>query len=116
MLVGGGVAGRAQLALSEPDHESDPGGRCEPSIVARTSVRSARSSLVVSAPSPCRQLVLTRKSGGPSMQTLHQRVAGLDVHKMSIMACVRVTDPRGQVEETVRTFGTMTEDLQALSA
>jgi transposase len=50
------------------------------------------------------------------MQTLHQRVAGLDVHKMSIMACVRVTDPRGQVEETVRTFGTMTEDLQALSA
>jgi transposase len=49
------------------------------------------------------------------MQTLHQRVAGLDVHKDSIVACVRVTDSRGRVGETIRTFCTMTEDLLALS-
>jgi transposase len=49
------------------------------------------------------------------MQTLHQRVAGLDVHKDSIMACVRITDPRGQAEELIRTFGTMTGDLLALA-
>ncbi len=49
------------------------------------------------------------------MQTLYQRVVGLDVHKDSIMACVRITDSRGQATEAIRTFGTMTEDLLALS-
>jgi len=49
------------------------------------------------------------------MQTLYQRVAGLDVHKNSIMACVRITDAQGRVQETLRTFGTMTDDLLTLS-
>jgi transposase len=49
------------------------------------------------------------------MQTLLFRVAGLDVHKNTIVACVRITDRHGRVDETVRTFGTMTEDLLALS-
>jgi transposase len=49
------------------------------------------------------------------MQTLHHRVAGLDVHKDSIMVCVRITDSHGQAVEKIRTFRTMTEDLLALS-
>jgi transposase len=48
------------------------------------------------------------------MQTLYERVAGLDVHKKTVMACVRTTDTPGRVREVVRTFGTMTDDLFAL--
>ena len=49
------------------------------------------------------------------MNTLFHRVAGLDIHKNSIVACVRITNKRGQATESVRTFGTMTDDLLALS-
>jgi transposase len=48
------------------------------------------------------------------MQTLFQRVAGLDIHKVTIVVCVWITNSRGQTSNTVRTFGTMTEDLLAL--
>jgi transposase len=48
------------------------------------------------------------------MQTLHGRAAGLDVHKDSIVACVRITDSGGQAQESIRTFGSMTDDLLAL--
>jgi len=49
------------------------------------------------------------------MQTLYPRVAGLDVHKNTIVACVRISDDPRQVQETVRSFGAMTDDLLALS-
>ena len=49
------------------------------------------------------------------MQTLYQRVAGLDVHKKTIVACVRIADSRGRAEETILSFGAMTEDLLALA-
>jgi len=49
------------------------------------------------------------------MQTLYPRVAGLDVHKITIVACVRNVDARGRIEEDVRTFGTMTDDLLVLA-
>lgn len=48
------------------------------------------------------------------MQTLYQRVAGLDVHKETVVACVRRTKSNGQVKEEVRTFGTMTPQLLEL--
>lgn len=48
------------------------------------------------------------------MQTLHARVGGLDVHQRTVVVCVRITSPQGQVREEVRTFGTMTEDLLQL--
>jgi transposase len=53
--------------------------------------------------------------GETTMDTLYQNVAGLDVHKKSIVACNRRTDQRGKVVEEVRTFGTMTRDLLALA-
>jgi transposase len=47
------------------------------------------------------------------MEILHPRCAGLDVHKDTVVACVRcVTEP---VHEEVRTFGTTTSDLFALA-
>jgi transposase len=49
------------------------------------------------------------------MQVLHQRCCGLDVHKKTVVACVLVTSSDGRVERTIRTFGTMTRDLLALS-
>ena len=50
------------------------------------------------------------------MQVLHNRCAGLDVHKRTVVACVLVTQPDGRARSEVRPFGTMTADLSALSA
>jgi transposase len=48
------------------------------------------------------------------MDTLHPHCAGLDVHKDSVVACVRHAAPGGKAAEHVRSFGTMTSDLLAL--
>jgi transposase len=39
----------------------------------------------------------------------------LDVHKKTVVACVLLSQPDGHVQRQVRTFGTMTADLLALS-
>jgi len=49
------------------------------------------------------------------MDLLLDCCAGLDVHKKTVMACVRRTGPDGVVTSQVRTFGTMTAELLALS-
>lgn len=49
------------------------------------------------------------------MDIIYQNVAGLDVHKKSITACIRRTNHRGKVAEEVRTFESMTGDLLALA-
>ena len=43
------------------------------------------------------------------MEVVHKRCCGLDVHKKKVVACVLT--PEGK---EIRTFGTMTEDLQAM--
>jgi transposase len=48
------------------------------------------------------------------MEPLYRCCAGLDVHKGTVVACVRRLDNRGRAREEVRTFGTMTRDLLAL--
>lgn len=48
------------------------------------------------------------------MEVLHERCAGLDVHKNTVVACVRVMNA-GKIDREVRTFKTMTRDLLALS-
>src|SRR5437762_3521281 len=48
------------------------------------------------------------------MEVLYPHCAGLDVHKQTVVACLRhVTD--GKVHRDVRSFKTMTSDLLALS-
>jgi len=48
------------------------------------------------------------------MEVLHPRCCGLDVHKDTVVACVRLVIGRKPVKE-VRTFFTTTADLIALS-
>lgn len=50
------------------------------------------------------------------MQVVYARCAGLDVHQKTVVACVLVSGPEGTMQETVRTFSTMTADLARLSA
>jgi transposase len=49
------------------------------------------------------------------MDVVYQQCCGLDVHKKSVVACLLTSPSVGEVVRTVRTFGTMTEDLLALS-
>ena len=48
------------------------------------------------------------------MEVLHPRCCGLDVHKDTVVACVRLVIDGKTVKE-VRTFSTTTADLMALS-
>jgi transposase len=48
------------------------------------------------------------------MDTLHRIRAGLDVHKDTVVACVRRVDDRGRAHQEVKTFGTTTADLLQL--
>src|SRR5208337_5298976 len=51
---------------------------------------------------------------GGAMEVLHPHCAGLDVHKESVVACMRhMVD--GKVSSEVRTFGSTTQELMALS-
>ena len=49
------------------------------------------------------------------MQVVHERCAGLDVHKKTVVACRIVPDGKGGWQIEVRTFGTMTNDLLKLA-
>lgn len=49
------------------------------------------------------------------MDVVFDRCAGLDVHKQTIVACALWEDADGQRHKEVRSFGTMTRDLLALS-
>ncbi len=47
------------------------------------------------------------------LQVIHERCAGLDVHKKTVVAGVLVTEQDGQVRQEVRTFGTTTGEILA---
>jgi transposase len=49
------------------------------------------------------------------LETLIRRCAGLDVHKASVVACVRVIDDNGELLSFTRSFGTTTGDLLKLN-
>ncbi len=48
------------------------------------------------------------------MDVLYRCCAGLDVHKKTVVACVLITSPDGQVHKQVRTVATTTAGLLAL--
>jgi transposase len=52
----------------------------------------------------------TREESAMALDVVHERCCGLDVHKRTVVACVIAPDGR-----EVRTFGTMTADLEALA-
>jgi transposase len=49
------------------------------------------------------------------MEVIIPRCAGLDVHKRTVVACVRRLEPDGPIDQEVRTFGTMTAELLSLA-
>lgn len=48
------------------------------------------------------------------MQMLYARCAGIDVHKKTVVVCVRIVAADGTLTTHVRTFGTMTADVLVL--
>jgi transposase len=53
--------------------------------------------------------------GAAAMEILYPHCCGLDVHKRTVVAWLLVGGPDGQAAKEIRTFGTMTADLLALS-
>jgi transposase len=49
------------------------------------------------------------------MNLIHTCCAGLDVHKKTVVACIRRVSADGSISSQVRTFGTMTAELVALA-
>lgn len=49
------------------------------------------------------------------MEVVHERCAGLDVHKKTVVACRLTPGSGGEPVREVRSFGTMTRDLLALA-
>ena len=49
------------------------------------------------------------------MDVVYPRCCDLDLHKRTVAACLLTPGPRGEPTKEVRTFGTMTDDLLALS-
>lgn len=50
------------------------------------------------------------------LNIVYERCAGLDVHKQSVVVCRIVPRVGGGFDQQIRSFGTMTEDLQQLAA
>jgi transposase len=50
-----------------------------------------------------------------SLHVWYERCAGLDVHKLTVVACVLLTAPSDKVSKQVRTFATTTAGLQQLA-
>ncbi|MCO5182087.1 MAG: IS110 family transposase [Candidatus Promineofilum sp.] len=49
------------------------------------------------------------------MEVLFARCSGLDVHKQSVVACIRIQQDDGRVEVSRKRFGTTTNELRSLS-
>ena len=48
------------------------------------------------------------------MEAIVERCAGLDVHQASIVACILIGQPGRKPRKEVRSFATLTRDLEAL--
>lgn len=53
--------------------------------------------------------------GGTTREIVYARWCGLDVHKRTVVACLLIPGAESQPTKEIRTFGTMTNDLLALS-
>ena len=50
------------------------------------------------------------------MEAIIECAAGLDVHQATVVACVVATGVGRKLRKEIRTFGTMTRDLECLRA
>ena len=56
----------------------------------------------------------TKNAAAAPLPLVHARCCGIDVHKDTVVACVRDAGPGGRVTADVRTFGTTTRALLEL--
>lgn len=94
----------------EPAVQSDQGVATNPELLPPT-VGEHAGQIVVPFDAPRHPAI----RGGHVMDIIFRRVAGLDVHKKTIVVCVRCVNQQGKLEEETRTFGTMTRDLLQMS-
>jgi transposase len=102
------------LWCCEPEPQSDPDASMHPKLLLPASdVRPGKHA---------RQIIFAfwrpppaglRKEAG--VEVIVPCCSGLDVHKKSVVACIRRVKPGGEVQKVVRTFGTVTKELLALS-
>src|ERR1700682_5392545 len=86
-------------------------GPCAPQPVAPV-VRGARRAVCSILQGP--PVAEGKPRGGRTMEVIIPRCAGLDVHKRTVVACIRRLEPDGQINQEVRTLGNMTGDLLSL--
>jgi hypothetical protein len=48
------------------------------------------------------------------MEAIIERCAGLDVHQATVVACVLIGETGRKPHKEIRTFSTMTRDLEAM--
>jgi len=48
------------------------------------------------------------------MKRVHRRCCGIDVHKATLTACVRIHGPGGKLIQETRSFGTTSDELLSL--
>jgi len=48
------------------------------------------------------------------MELIHERCCGVDVHKRTVVACIRIREAEGGTHKEIKTFSTMTFDLLIL--
>ena len=48
------------------------------------------------------------------MKRIYRRCCGIDVHKATLTACVRVHGPGGKLVQEIRRFGTTSDELLSL--
>src|ERR1700745_2089071 len=93
----------------EPVAEDGPGRLQAPMAVASSTRRRILSGW--RPRSAANELLLDWRN---PMGVEHERCACLDVHKRTVVACVLRSTPGGVPERQVRTFGTMTAELEQL--
>jgi transposase len=48
------------------------------------------------------------------MQVVYERCCGLDVHQKTVVGCRLLSQPKGSIEKSIRTFATTTSGLMEL--
>jgi transposase len=103
-------SGRFAFWCFEPDKEPDLDRLAHPNL-SPPRLGSTKSNLLHSP----RSFGVEAPFGGLEMEMLHRCCAGLDVHKKTVVACIRRITDAGRLEERVLSFGTTTGELLALA-
>src|SRR6266536_6458484 len=108
---------RLPLALCEPDHETDPGGRRNHPLLRRwhTWLPAARRRESSFLPIQVGASWKSKRRRSAAMEILYTNCAGLDVHKKTVKVCLLTHLSTGQIHKEFRTYFTTMEELLRIS-